>query len=875
MRLAFRFLIPLVGSSALACATRTLTDNAPISLQGAVQKGPLVIGSSVQVSTIDALGSVVGDAYATQTTNDRGEFMLDSIPSGDILIEGNGNYFNELTGEVSASSLTLRAYHRLDADSNVVVLNLLTQLTSARIVALLAEGSELSAAVIQSEAEIREALGIGVPTGVLDPMIELDLMGAPEFDNAYLLAVSAVFIQAAMTLAGDPGSVDGELQQLIDTVTLDLADGQLQISTLTLLQAAETALDPALVEANLAARALQIGLAGPLPDIDLALDQDHDDAANLDDNCPGLANPTQTDGNDNGSGDACDPLPATALLELSFSPVKRFDFNWMPAAGAEYYQLLESVDTGAPLLQVGGDMTGLSTSLTVPLHFRLNASYVLRACNAEGCTDSAALHVDGSMTESIGYFKASNTDNGDLFGSGVALSGDGTTLAVGAVYEDSSAVGIGGDQANDSALESGAVYVFVRDDQNTWSQQAYIKASNPDPDDRFGNSVALSADGSTLIVSAPAESSNATGVGGNQADDSMEGAGAVYVFVRDGQNAWTQEAYLKASNSGELDEFGTAVALSGDGNKLAVGAAWEDSSATGVGGNQADNSLQDAGATYVFARDGQGMWSQEAYLKASNAGELDLFGRTMVLSGDGNTLAIGASWEDSDAVGIGGDGASYMAHESGAAYVFVSDGQGAWSQQAYVKASNTGVEDWFGWSLALSDDGNVLAVGAPFEDSASVSDQADNTAEDSGAVYVFARAGQVWSQTSYVKAFNSDALDWFGESTVLSADGNILAVGAMYEASGASGLGGDETDNSVPQSGAIYVLTREGQDTWLHEAYLKASNPGSTDLYGFSLVMSDDAGTLAVTAGREDGGATGIGGPTDDSLEDAGAVYVY
>ncbi|MDW8312587.1 MAG: FG-GAP repeat protein, partial [Burkholderiales bacterium] len=128
------------------------------------------------------------------------------------------------------------------------------------------------------------------------------------------------------------------------------------------------------------------------------------------------------------------------------------------------------------------------------------------------------------------YVKASNTGAGDWFGWSVALSGDGNTLAVGARLEDSSATGVNGDESNDSAFDSGAVYVFVRSG-TTWSQQAYIKASNTEEWDVFGSSVALSSDGNTLAVGAPWEDSNATGVNGDQSNDSASGSGAVYVFT--------------------------------------------------------------------------------------------------------------------------------------------------------------------------------------------------------------------------------------------------------------------------------------------------------------------------------------------------------
>ena len=157
------------------------------------------------------------------------------------------------------------------------------------------------------------------------------------------------------------------------------------------------------------------------------------------------------------------------------------------------------------------------------------------------------------------------------------------------------------------------------------TQIAYIKASTPGDGDNFGaggtlsgDAVALSKDGSTLAVGAPFESSGAPGAGGDQADDSVYGAGAVYVFSRLG-DSWAQQAYLKASNPGLADNFGFITALSADGNTLAVAAHFESSSDSGVGADQNDDSIPQAGAVYVFSRSGDS-WSQQAYIKASNTG---------------------------------------------------------------------------------------------------------------------------------------------------------------------------------------------------------------------------------------------------------------
>jgi hypothetical protein len=104
---------------------------------------------------------------------------------------------------------------------------------------------------------------------------------------------------------------------------------------------------------------------------------------------------------------------------------------------------------------------------------------------------------------------------------------------------------VNGDQSNNDSQQSGAAYVFVRS-ATSWSQQAYLKASNTGVVDYFGVSVSVSDD--AVVVGASLEDSNATGVNGDQNNNSATSAGAAYVFVRSGTN-WSQQAYLKASNT--------------------------------------------------------------------------------------------------------------------------------------------------------------------------------------------------------------------------------------------------------------------------------------------------------------------------------------
>src|SRR5207253_441487 len=158
---------------------------------------------------------------------------------------------------------------------------------------------------------------------------------------------------------------------------------------------------------------------------------------------------------------------------------------------------------------------------------------------------------------------------------------------------------------------------------------------------------------------------------------------------------WSQQAYLKSSNTRQDHYFGGSVAVSGD--TVLVGAYWDNSSATGVNGNQSDNGALHSGAAYVFGRNGTN-WSQQAYLKASNTGANDYFGLSVAVSGD--TLVVGAINESSNATGVNGDQSDDSAQNSGAAYVFLRNGTN-WSQQAYLKPSNTTRGNSFGASLSI------------------------------------------------------------------------------------------------------------------------------------------------------------------------------
>jgi hypothetical protein len=240
----------------------------------------------------------------------------------------------------------------------------------------------------------------------------------------------------------------------------------------------------------------------------------------------------------------------------------------------------------------------------------------------------------------------------------------------------------------------------------------------------------VTIDGDTIVVGAANESSNATGSNGDQANNTAPRSGAAYVFTRTTTD-WSQQAYLKTSNSQTNDGFGFAMDI--DGDTLVVGALNEQSNATGVNGDEANNAIDKSGAAYVFTRTGTD-WTQQAYLKASNSDVNDNFGQSVTI--DGDTIVVGAHKEGSSASGVDGDGSANDAPLSGAAYVFTRQGTD-WSFQAYLKASNVGVDDTFGFAVALS--GNTLALGASKESSNATGvngDQTDNSAVGAGAVYI-------------------------------------------------------------------------------------------------------------------------------------------
>ena len=483
------------------------------------------------------------------------------------------------------------------------------------------------------------------------------------------------------------------------------------------------------------------------------------------------------------------------------------------------------------------------------------------------------------------------------------------------------------DAANSCEAASGGQRTLEQTD--SVAATGYFKAPNADANDQFGWDIALSGDGATLAVGAPAEDSASSGTfapGGMGYETALDSdgasfSGAVTVYRRS-DSEWSLEAFVKAPVAGDFDAFGGALALSGDGATLAVGAPTEDSASTGTfapGGEGYQAALDsdgasNSGAVTVYRRSDTNAWEIEAFVKAPEAGTDDQFGHTLALSEDSSTLAVGGRFEDSASTGTfapGGMGyqaalGSNSASNSGAVTVYRRSDTNAWEIEAFVKAPAADAGDRFGTALALSADGTTLAVGAIFEDSASTGtfapgDEGYQTALDSdgasgsGAVTVYRRSTltDTWAIEAFVKAPVTGEFDQFGSALALSADGATLAVGAPEEDSASTGTfaapGGMgyqaalDSDGAV-NSGAVTVYRRSEGNDWEIEAFVKAPVAGA-DQFGEALALSADGATLAVGAPEEDSVSAGTFTASDgDGYQAAlgsggasgsGAVTVY
>ena len=356
-------------------------------------------------------------------------------------------------------------------------------------------------------------------------------------------------------------------------------------------------------------------------------------------------------------------------------------------------------------------------------------------------------------------------------GNDLVLSADGSTAVLANEEDDS------------QALNAGAVHVFVREGDQ-WFPQAVLTPPDAALGDRFGISAALSASGDTLMI-------------GSYLDDDLgTNSGSVYVFVRD-DTIWSQQAKLTAPDGAADDRFGVSVALSSDGNTAVIGAS------------QADGSISDSGAAYVFTRTGS-TWSTDATKLTPQEPDVDdRFGESVDITADGGLILIGARLDD--------DGG----FQHGAVYVFEAKGP-AWMQQAKLLGEGTSVFS-FGFSVAVSDEDPPTAViGAPGEVVAP---------NNFGSVSMFARDGETWTHQAKFTDPRTGIENPFGLSVGVSGDGNTAIAGF------------------VQLPGISQIFSRTGS-TWEIFANPRASD--HTEIRGFaSRVAIAPDGVIALVQASE------------------------
>lgn len=379
----------------------------------------------------------------------------------------------------------------------------------------------------------------------------------------------------------------------------------------------------------------------------------------------------------------------------------------------------------------------------------------------------------------------------DFFGDRyVDISSDGNTIVAGSSFDD------------DKGTNSGSVYVYERSGAG-WMESAKLTASDGQAGDEFGWFLAISGDGNTIVVGAYAS------------DDPDSQTGSAYIYVRDG-GGWSEQAKLLASDRAAGDRFGWPVAINENGNTVAIGAVLDNDPIFGA----------NTGSAYIFQRQPDMTWMEEAKLIASDRALNDQFGHSVAIDAAGDTVVVGAYLDD--------DGAA----NSGSGYVFQRSG-GSWTEQAKVGASDPTAEAWLGVRVArISADGETFVLGAYGKDGGT------------GAAYVYQWNGVSWIQESKLTASDAALGDLFAIGGGISDDGNVIVLG--------SSLNDDDGD----RSGSAYIFTRTSA-TWTEQYKITASDADPFDRFGIAGATTD-FGTVVIGAWGD-----------DDNGDRAGAAYVY
>ncbi|MCP4129974.1 MAG: hypothetical protein GY754_03050 [bacterium] len=310
--------------------------------------------------------------------------------------------------------------------------------------------------------------------------------------------------------------------------------------------------------------------------------------------------------------------------------------------------------------------------------------------------------------------KITSSDCGEhnFFGHSVSISSDGNTIAVGAEGDD------------DKGTFSGSLYIY-KWNESSWAETK-LTASDGSKSDYFGTSVSIASDGNTVVVGAMGD------------DDKGDFSGSVYIYKWNG-NSW-EETKLTSLDGAADDRYGATVTISSDGNTIGVGAPGDDAKG------------EWSGSAYIYQWDGNN-WVETKFTASDGAGS-DQFGINVSISSNGDTILIGANFDDDK-----GD-------SSGSAYVFKWNGS-TWDETK-LTPSDGAAYDMFGNDVSISSDGNTILVNS-YND--------DDKGESSGAVYLFKWNGSNWME-SKITPSNGAAHCYFGYSVSNNSDGSAILVGS-------------------------------------------------------------------------------------------------
>lgn len=360
----------------------------------------------------------------------------------------------------------------------------------------------------------------------------------------------------------------------------------------------------------------------------------------------------------------------------------------------------------------------------------------------------------------------------------------------------------------------------------------------------FGYSVAISSDETTIAIGAYGDDYDENG------SNYLSDAGAVFIYTKvSGNWVFQQKVVATGLNArAENQQFGNKISI--DGNTLAVGVSSHSYDENGA------NYQDGAGAVFVYIRSGN-VWSLQQKIVASGTNarvSLSTFGDSVSL--DQDTLAVGSSQHSYDASG------SNSVTEAGAVFVYTRSGS-SWSLQQKLVATGTNARmsgDYFGHAVSL--DSETLAISSPYHD---YNVSGAGSVSSAGAVYVFTRAGTVWTQQQKIIPIGTNARianDYFGNT--LDLDGETLAVGSPQNSYDANG------NNLVLLSGAVFVFTRSGS-VWSQQQKLVSTGVNSRvndESFGASISLSTDSILIGATGQRTDENG-------DNELGYAGAFYHF